>query len=221
MDLKVKNKLIDENYNWAKNKDWKNRANELLKILLNKDDDIVFPREETDVNSTSSFHSVDDFSFRIDNDILNYYIFKGNKKTSRILEISSSLSIKKNALNELKRTNFDITSVCNKSDNDLIVYQKDVGNNSIQFINITGGIESSLLSNLSDLEGKYDFVIVNENNNNNLVLFSVLNICFNSILKKTGIIGINAFDGLNVFIERNKDRINILKKDSFLYIEKM
>ena len=41
----------------------------------------------------------------------------------------------------------------------------DVGNNSIQFINITGGIESSLLSNLSDLEGKYDFVIVNENNN--------------------------------------------------------
>ena len=221
VDLKVKNKLIDENYNWAKNKDWKNRANELLKILLNKDDDIVFPREETDVNSTSSFHSVDDFSFRIDNDILNYYIFKGNKKTSRILEISSSLSIKKNALNELKRTNFDITSVCNKSNNDLIVYQKDVGNNSIQFINITGGIESSLLSNLSDLEGKYDFVIVNENNNNNLVLFSVLNICFNSILKKTGILGINAFDGLDVFIERNKDRINILKKDSFLYIEKM
>ena len=52
----------------------------------------------------------------------------------------------------MKRTNFDITSVCNKSDNDLIVYQKDVGNNSIQFINITGGIESSLLSNLSDLE---------------------------------------------------------------------
>ena len=208
IDANLKTKLVEENYAWAKNQDWKNRANELLKIVLNKEDDVMFLQER------------DTDGVIIDKDILNYYIFKGNKKVSRILEISNLLSIKKNALAQLKSTNFDITSICDRSSDDLIVYQKDSGN-GIQFINATDSIENTLLTNLRDFENRYDFIIINENNSSNLVLFSILNICFNSILKKTGMLGINAFDGLDVFIERNKNRINVLKKDSFLYIEKI
>ena len=216
LDVSLKTKLVEENYEWAKNQDWKNRANELLKIVLKKEDDIVFPLFHHQEQVCESDTVV---SF-IDSDILNYYIFKGNKKISRILEISSILSVKKNDLTKLMSTNFDITSICDRSSDDLIVYQKDCGN-GVQFINTTDSIENTLLSNLRDFENKYDLVIINENKSSNLVLFSILNICFNNILKKTGILGINTFDGLDIFIDRNKDRINLLKKDSFLYIEKI
>lgn len=241
LDIETKKQLIEKNYIWAKNKDWKNRASELLKIVLNQEDEIVFMEErkkqvETvkrslNLNSgNKEDSSIDKSEIReeysitytyivIDKQILNYYIFKGNKKTSRILEISNhKLNQKKNILTQLMNTNFNVDSICD--DDIIILAQEEL--KRIQFIKQDNlEVENVLLNNDCFHGGKYDFILVNEMNENNLVLFLILTICFNNSLRNSGILGINVFDGLELFIERNNDRFNVLKKDSeYLFIEK-
>jgi len=224
-DLETKKQLIETNYSWAKNKDWKNRANDLLKLVLNQEDDIVFLEErikqvetvKKSLNSDKEEQVI--FSVEIDKQILNYYIFKGNKKTSKILEINNhKLNQKKNILTQLMTTNFSLTSIC---DNEIVMVQEEFS--GIEFIKKDNNVvlENVLLNNDCFYGGKYDFILLNQMNENNLVLFSILNVCFNNALRNSGILGVNVFDGLEIFIERNIDRFNVLKKDGeYLFIEK-
>lgn len=227
-DLETKKQLIETNYSWAKNKDWKNRANDLLKIVLNQEDDIVFIEErlkqveavKKSLNSVVLEEKEVIVSAEIvDKQILNYYIFKGNKKTSKILEISNhKINQKKNILTQLMTTNFNVTSIC---DDEIIIEQEEFS--GIQFIKKDNNLalENVLLNNDCFYGGKYDFILLNQMNENNLVLFSILNVCFNNTLRNSGILGVNVFDGLEIFIERNKDKFYVLKKDGqYLFIEK-
>ena len=209
-DKKLKNSLIEKNYLWATKMNWKRKSNDLLEILTN--DRIIMEEEENIVSSLPETY--------LDLKILDYFKFKTNKKPSKILEIGNIVSTKKNIISTLINylSNSEITSITEQNNLDL-KYLESIKN--IKLIET-----NDILSNILDSNEKYDLIILDDKFED-VLGFSIASICLKSLLNKFGIIGfINSPISLNnmeLFIQRNKDFINILNNDENknVFIEKI
>jgi len=216
----LKNSLIEKNYLWARKMSWKRKSNDLLKILNEKniieeedDDDFVF------VSSPGKQHYP--YSSYLDLKILDYFKFKTNKKPSKILEIGNFSSTKKNIISTLvdSLSNSEITSITEKkkSEDTILKYLRNM-----KTINL---IETDdILSSILDMNEKYDFIILDDKFED-VLGFSIASICFKNLLKKSGIMGFIkspiSVNNMELFIQRNKDFINILHNDGTIFIEKI
>jgi hypothetical protein len=213
----LKNSLIEKNYLWARKMSWKRKSNDLLKILNKKniieedDDDFVF------VSSPEKKHYP--YSSYLDLKIIDYFKFKTNKKPSKILEIGNVTLTKKNIISTLidSLSNSEITSITEKKKSEDTIFR-----NSIEKINF---IETDdILSVILDIHEKYDFIILDDKFED-VLGFSIASICFKNLLNKSGIMGFIkspiSTHNMELFIQRNKDFINILHNDGTVFIEKI
>ena len=80
-----------------------------------------------------------------------------------------------------------------------------------------------ILSNILDINEKYDFIILDDIFED-VLGFSIASICFKNLLNKSGIMGFikepMTSNNIELFIQRNKYCINILHKEKNIFIEK-
>ena len=205
-DQKLKNSLIEKNYLWAKEMSWKRKSNDLLEILTN--DRIIMEEEENIVSSLPE-------ETYLDLKILDYFKFKTNKKPSKILEIGNIVSTKKNIISTLVDylPNSEITSITEQ-------------NNLKSIKNIKLIETNDILSNILDSNKKYDLIILDDKFED-VLGFSIASICFKNLLTKSGMMGFikspMSLNNMELFVQRNKDFINILNNDQNknVFIEKI
>lgn len=209
-DKKMKNSLIEKNYLWAKKMSWKRKSNDLLQILNNEK--IYIIEEEDDEISSLPY---------LDLKILDYFKFKTNKKPSKILEIGNVTSTKINIISTLVKSlsNSEITSITERKKMD--------DDNTLKNMKKIKLIETNdILSNILDNNEKYDLIILDDKFED-VLGFSIASICFKNLLAKSGMMGFikspMSLSNMELFIQRNKDFINILNNDrnKTVFIEKI
>jgi spermidine synthase len=111
-------------------------------------------------------------------------------------------------------TNSEITSISEKKK--VKTYDNDFKVNIIE--------TDDILKYILDNNEKYDFIIIDDNFEDALG-FSIASICFKNLLNKSGIMGLinspMSFNNINLFIQRNKESINILHNEKNVFIEKI
>lgn len=209
----LKNSLIEKNYLWARKMSWKRKSNDLLKILNEKiiiedDDDFVF------VSSPEK-----QYYPYLDLKIIDYFKFKTNKKPSKILEIGNVISTKKKIISTLvdSLSNSEITSITEKKNSEDFRYIRNM--TKIKLIET-----DDILSSILEIHEKYDFIILDDKFED-VLGFSIASICFKNLLNKSGMMGFIkspiSVNNMELFIQRNKDFINILHNDGTVFIEKI
>ena len=216
-DQKMKNKLIEKNYLWAKKMSWEKKSNDLLQILNNEK--IYITKEEED-NISVIVDNKPSPSY-LDLKILDYFKFKTNKKPSKILEIGNVTLTKINIISTLvdSLSNSEITSITERKkmdDDDTLKNMK-----KIKLIET-----NDILSNILDNNEKYDLIILDDKFED-VLGFSIASICFKNLLTKSGMMGFikspMSLNNTELFIQRNKDFINILNNDrnKTVFLEKI
>jgi len=216
-DSRLKNSLIEKNYQWAKSMTWKKRCDELLNIVYpqqnNDDEDFVFIKKQ-DVDKTNMLSGN---SFVIPSKILDYFNFKVNKKPSKVLEIGNNAFSKEIILKSLidGLENVSISSICEKNN-----FKDEEKNPMNIFIEKYQSINYQLIDDflkfiLTDTN-VYDMIIFVDNIDDSI--FNVLLSYSKNILKKGGIFGfINNTSNqtsLQQFLEKEKNSFIVLQKDS-------
>ena len=207
-DRELKDKIVNKNYKWALGMQWKDKANELLKIISG--DDRVKVKEDGEKNpENKNTHSK----------ILDYFNFKTNRKVSKILEIGNISKSKHKLITEL-------FSLVNHSEIHSLVEIKNFDSDTEAFKLFLRKMNSprlkyiesnDILSILNDeTSDKYDMILLNDYFEDTIG-FSVASICF-KILKNGGLIGfINSpisEKSIDLFIQKNSNDCKVLQKDA-------